>query len=109
MYLIALLVISVALLIVATNWLKLHPFLALLFVAIGYGLLAGMPPAEVAASVTGGFGATAGKIGVLIIAGTIIGTFLERSGGAFALADKIIRAIGERRVPLAIGFMGWVV
>ena len=62
MYLIALLALFVALLIVLTNWLKLHPFLALLFVTIGYGLLAGMPAGKVASSVTEGFGTTAGKI-----------------------------------------------
>jgi GntP family gluconate:H+ symporter len=109
MHLIILLVLSVILLIVSTNWLKLHPFLALLFVAIGYGLAARMPLARIASSLSEGFGGTVGYIGILIVAGTIIGAFLERSGGAFALAERIIRLIGDRQVPLAMGFIGWVV
>ncbi len=109
MFLILLLVLAIALLILATNRLNLHPFLALLFVAIGYGVLAGMPLERVATSLNEGFGSTVGHIGILIVAGTIIGTFLERSGGAFALAERIIRVIGERRVPLATALIGWPV
>ncbi|RPJ54105.1 MAG: GntP family permease [Acidobacteria bacterium] len=109
MFLILLLVVAIAALILATNRLNLHPFLALLFVAIGYGLLAGMPLDRVAASLNEGFGSTVGHIGILIVAGTIIGTFLERSGGAFALAERIIRVIGERRVPVAMALIGWLV
>ncbi|RPI23279.1 MAG: GntP family permease [Acidobacteria bacterium] len=108
MFLIVLLGLAVLLLILSTNRLNLHPFLALLFVAIAYGLLAGMPLDRVVTSVTEGFGSTAGHIGILIVAGTIIGTFLERSGGAFILAEKIIRLIGERRVPLGMGLIGWL-
>ncbi len=109
MYFLLLLVVAIVLLILATNRLNLHPFLALLFVAIGYGLLAGMPLALVASSLSEGFGSTVGRIGILIVAGTIIGTFLERSGGAFALAERMIRAIGECRVPLAMALIGWLV
>ena len=109
MVLILLLVAAIACLILATNRLSLHPFLALLFVAIGYGVLAGMPLDRVASSLNEGFGSTVGHIGILIVAGTIIGTFLERSGGAFALAERMIRIIGERRVPLAMALIGWLV
>ncbi len=109
MVLILLLVAAIACLILATNRLSLHPFLALLFVAIGYGVLAGMPLDRVASSLNEGFGSTVGHIGILIVAGTIIGTFLERSGGAFALAERMIRVIGERRVPLAMALIGWLV
>jgi len=109
MFLILLLVVAIVLLILSTNRLNLHPFLALLFVAIGYGLFAGMPLDRVASSLNEGFGSTVGHIGILIVAGTIIGTFLERSGGAFALAERMIRVIGERRVPLAMALIGWLV
>ena len=41
--------------------------------------------------------------------GTIIGTFLERSGGAFAMAEAVLRFIGGRAVPLALNLVGYVV
>jgi GntP family gluconate:H+ symporter len=45
----------------------------------------------------------------VIVAGTIIGTFLEHSGGAYTLADSILRIIGRKRVPLVMALIGWIV
>ena len=89
MGLIVLLLAAVLFVILSTARLKLHPFLALLFAAIGFGILSGRPLAEVVESVRAGFGGTIGYIGIVIVAGTIIGEFLERSGGAFALAQVV--------------------
>jgi len=107
--LILLLVISVLFIVVSTVKFKFHPFLALLFAAIGFGLLARMPLSTIAKSVNDGFGGTIGHIGIVIIAGIIIGTFLERSGGAFTIADRILRVIGQRQVPLAMSIIGYIV
>jgi len=107
--LILLLVISVVFIVVSTVKFKFHPFLALLFAAIGFGLLARMPLSTIAKSINDGFGDTIGHIGIVIIAGIIIGTFLERSGGAFAIADRILRIIGQRHVPLAMSIIGYFV
>ncbi|RJP34233.1 MAG: GntP family permease [Candidatus Omnitrophota bacterium] len=104
-----LLLIAVILIVVTTTRWKLHPFLALLFTAIGYGLFAGMPMADVVKSVNEGFGGTIGYIGIVIIAGTIIGVFLEKSGGAYAMAQAVLRVTGRRNVPLAMSIIGYFV
>lgn len=110
MWLFALLVISVVFIVIATAKLRVHPFLALLFTAFGYGLLSmKMPLADVVQSVNDGFGATIGSIGIVIVAGSIIGTFLERSGGALALAERTLRIVGQKHVPAAMGLIGYVV
>jgi len=109
MLLIALLVVSIVLIVVSTVRFQLHPFLALIFVAIGFGLLSGMDLGKVADSINSGFGDTLSKIGIVIIAGVIMGTFLERSGGAFAIAEKTLRVVGQIHVPLAIAIIGYIV
>lgn len=109
MLLIGLLVVSVLLIVLSTVRFQLHPFLALIFVAIGFGLFAGMDLATVASSINAGFGDTLNKIGIVIIAGVIIGTFLERSGGAFAIAERILKIVGQRHVPLAMAIIGYIV
>ena len=86
MLLVALLLLSIIFIILSTTKFNLHAFLALLFAAIFYGLLSGMPLQELLKSLEQGFGGTIGKIGIVIIAGTIIGQFLEKSGGAYATA-----------------------
>jgi GntP family gluconate:H+ symporter len=109
MLIIIVLVLCILFIILSSTKMKLHPFLALLIGAIGFGLIAGMPLKNIVASINEGFGETLGKIGIVIIAGTIIGTFLEYSGGAFALAERILKIIGRKHVPLAMSLIGYVI
>jgi GntP family gluconate:H+ symporter len=104
-----LLLACVLFIILSTVRFKLHPFLALFLAAIGFGLFSGMPLNEIVQSVNSGFGGTIGNIGIVIVLGTIMGTFLEYSGGAFSMADRVLRWIGEKRVPLAMTIIGWIV
>lgn len=109
MYLVVLLVLAIVFIIFATAKLKLHPFLALLLTAFGFGILAGMPLPDVVKSVNDGFGGTIGYIGIVILAGSIIGTFLERSGGAMRLAERVLKMTGERNTPAAMSVVGYIV
>ena len=108
-YPLALLVLAIVFIVLSTSKLKLHPFLALILAALGFGLCSKMPLADVAKSVNDGFGGTIGSIGIVIIFGTIIGSFLEKSGGAQSLADSTLRVTGEKNVPLAMGIIGYIV
>ena len=109
MGMIILLVLSVLFIVVTTVKLKLHPFLALLLAAFGFGIAAGMPLKDVVKAVNSGFGDTIGSIGIVILAGCIIGAFLEKSGGAYRLAEGILRLTGQRNVPLAMSIVGYIV
>ena len=59
MWPIILLLISIVLIVVLTNWLKLHPFFSLLLAAFFYGSLNGnIDLSEVIVSINTGFGKT---------------------------------------------------
>jgi len=103
------LLLSVLCIIWLTTRLKVHPFLALLLISMGYGALAGMPLESLVEAVNDGFGDTLGKIGLIIVLGIIIGAFLEHTGGARAIADRVLTWIGSKRVPLAMGVLGYIV
>lgn len=60
-------------------------------------------------SINEGFGETLGKIGLIIIFGVIIGAFLENSGGAYALAEKVLMLVGKKRVSSAMSAIGYIV
>jgi GntP family gluconate:H+ symporter len=109
MYLVFLLVACVALIIVLSTRLQVHPFLALLFACLFFGLFSGMPLALIASSINDGFGGTLGRIGMVIILGVIIGEFLEKSGGALAMAEKLVQILGKSRVPAVMSLLGYVV
>jgi len=87
---------------------KLHPFVALLLAAFGYGVLTGMPVEDLLASINAGFGDTIAYIGIVIVAGSIIGTFLQRSGAAAHLAASVLRLAGARHIPTTMGLVGYV-
>ena len=109
MGLILFLLLSIAFIVVSTSKFHFHPFLALLFAALGFGLCSRMPLSDIVESINDGFGDTIGSIGIVIIAGVIIGTFLEHSGGAFAMAQKILNVIGKKHVSLAMSIIGYIV
>ncbi|MCU0379512.1 MAG: GntP family permease [Bacteroidales bacterium] len=109
MLIVILLILSVLFIIVSTVKYKLHPFLALLFTAIAYGIFSGMPLDKLVESVSSGFGNTIGYIGIVIVAGCIIGNFLEQSGGAYTLAEVVLKIVGKKRVHLVMIIIGYIV
>ena len=104
-----LIIIIIIAIIIATTKFKLHPFLTLLLAGIVMGLLAGLNTNDLLAKLTEGFGSTLKSIGIVIACGTIIGTFLEKSGGAQSMASSVIKLVGEKRSPLAMTITGYIV
>lgn len=110
MWLIILLFLSIVFIIISTSVLKWHPFLSLITVAFGFGILSGtMPLEEVVEAVNTGFGSTIGYIGIVILAGSVIGKFLEKSGGAYKLADGALKMVGVKNMPFAMSIVGYIV
>lgn len=107
--LIGLLLVAVLFVVYSTARIKLHPFLALLLASFGVGLFSGLPAGDTISAITQGFGGTLGSIGIVIAAGTIIGSLLGKSGGTIVIADLIIRWIGKARSALAMSITGAVV
>jgi len=104
-----LLIIVITAIIIATTKFKLHPFLTLLLAGIVMGLVAGLNVNDILAKLTEGFGSTLKSIGIVIACGTVIGTFLEKSGGAQAMASSVLKLVGEKRSPLAMSITGYIV
>jgi GntP family gluconate:H+ symporter len=66
MILLLLICCTIAFIVVGTTLLRLHPFLALILAALGFGLVSGMEPGRVVDSINTGFGQTLGEIGVVM-------------------------------------------
>lgn len=102
-------VLTILFIVVTCTRFKVHPFLSLLAGAFLFGLFSGMPLNEILESVNSGFGGTIGSIGIIIVAGIIMGAFLENSGGARALANGVLKVVGKKRVHTAMGIIGYIV
>ncbi len=109
MSLVLILLVLVAFIVLATTWLKLHPFLALLLAALLAGFAYGLPSADILKTVATGFGGILGYIGIVIVLGTIIGVILERSGAAITMAESVIRLLGKRFPTLTLTIIGYLV
>ncbi|WP_438312911.1 GntP family permease [Sporosarcina sp. FA9] len=101
--------LSVLLVVVLTAVFKVHPFLSLLLGAFAIGIFSGMPLLDVVESVNDGFGSLMKNIGLVIVAGTIIGVILEKSGAAYRMAEVVLRVIGDKRPQLAMSIIGFIV
>lgn len=109
MGLVLILLALIAFIVLATTRLKLHPFLALLAAAFIAGFAYQVPSLEIVKTITTGFGAILGYIGIVIVLGTIIGVVLERSGAAISMAECVIRLLGERFPTLTMSIIGYLV
>jgi gluconate:H+ symporter, GntP family len=103
------LVISVASLIAASRYLKLHPFFSLLLAAILFGVIMGKPFLEVFSSMQTGFGSLLQQIGFLVAIGSCLGMVMEKTGAMATLGSKIIAAFGPSRTLLAMSVIGVLV
>lgn len=88
---------------------KIHPFITLIIASIILGFLMGLEGTLILDTISQGFGNTLSNIGIIIAFGTIIGTFLEKSGGTRLIATSLLRLIGNKKSPLAINLTGILV
>jgi GntP family gluconate:H+ symporter len=107
-YLFFIIIVSVIAMILAITKLKMHPFIVLTIVAILVGLFCGLGTEMTIDTVKTGFGSIMGSIGIVILAGTIIGTILEKTGAALTMANSILKIVGKGKSTLTMGITGFV-
>lgn len=100
---------AIALLLVMIMKLKIHAFVALLFVSLVTAVAAGIPvyapegEPTIGSVLTTGFAGVLGSVALLVGLGVMLGRMLEVTGGAQILADTLVSRFGEKRAPLALG------
>jgi GntP family gluconate:H+ symporter len=108
-FMLAALVVAIAVMILAISKWKVHPFLVIMGVALVLAIVIGLPLSTIPQTIGKGFSSIFASIGIVIILGTLIGLILEKSGAAVRLADVIMRVIGPKHPQLAILLIGWLV
>jgi len=103
-----LLLLAVIAIVVLTGKYKINAFLVLIGVSFVFGLLIGLPALDVVAGIKNGFGGTLTSIGIVIVAGTIMGTILEKTGAALSMTKAILKVVGKSRAPLAMNIAGYI-
>jgi GntP family gluconate:H+ symporter len=112
----AVLLISIAAVVVMISVLRFHAFVALILVAILAGLLSpSLPLAEGQHFLVGAveipmteFGNVAGKIAWVIALAAIIGTAMMESGAATRIVNALLSGFGERNASIALLVSGFI-
>ena len=107
--LIVVFVLAIVVMIVTISKYKIHPFLSIMTVSLVFGIIAGVPIAELPKTIGEGFSGTFKSIGIVIIFGALVGTLLEKTGAALKMADLVVKVVGKKHPELAILIMGWIV
>jgi GntP family gluconate:H+ symporter len=88
---------------------RLHPALAILVSAIVLGVVSGMPPGQIPASIATGVGNLLGHVALVLGLGAVLGHLLASSGGAAAVGEGLVSRFGPRGLPIAMMLMGMLV
>ena len=89
------LVVAIIVIIVAISKWKIHPFLALMGVSLILAIVVGIPLQTIPNMIGSGFSGTFTSIGIVIILGALIGSILEKTGGAVKLAEVVVKIVGK--------------
>jgi gluconate:H+ symporter, GntP family len=88
---------------------KLNPFLSLMIVSLGLAAAAGMPLSTIVTSFETGTGNTLGHIAIIVGLGTMLGKMMAESGASERIAQTLIEAFGEKKIPWAMMCAGLIV
>ncbi len=97
----------VLLLFLIARW-KWHVFAALLLPILLFGVLPGIQRNSFIEAFEHGFGNTIGKIGVVIVLGSIIAEALRHTGAIQVITRSMVRPVGSKRLPFALTLTGFV-
>src|SRR3954464_10513061 len=100
---------GVALVVLLITWMRIPAFIALAIGSVFVGVVARMPPGDIARAFQAGVGDTLGFPAMVIGLGTIIGKLLAESGGALVVSRALVHAMGERRVDWALMLSAFIV
>lgn len=101
--------IAIVLLIVMIARYKIYPFLVLIIVSLGLGLVVGIPMDKIVKSFETGNGNTLDHIAIVVELGTILGKMMAESGGAERIAVALIGWFGEKNIHWAMMFVAIII
>lgn len=88
---------------------KLGPFACMLLAGLGIGMACGLDSMKAINTLVDGFAGTCKSIGLLVIFGTILGIYLEKSNACICIATTLLRVVGNKNSSAALATTGYLV
>lgn len=109
MMVVLVLLLSISVLILLSVKAKLHPFFALLIVALVYGLLSQINILTLLNMMKEAMGSAMMSLGLIVLIGTVTGGLLEVSGATDVIAKKMVAITGKKYAPVGLAVTGLLV
>lgn len=88
---------------------KLGPFMSMLFGALITGIGCGITPLNSVNYIVEGFANTCKGLALVVIFGTILGNYLEKSNACQRIATSMLRLTGDKNAGAALATTGYIV
>lgn len=88
---------------------KMGPFMSMLFGALITGIGCGIAPLDTINAIVSGFASTCQGLALVVIFGTILGTYLEKSYACQRIATSMLRITGDKNAGAALAATGYIV
>ncbi|MCH6265597.1 gluconate:H+ symporter [Neobacillus citreus] len=108
-YLLLITLLAIIIVILGVSWFKWHAFISLMVAALFLAIFSGMGWDKIVGSYETGVGAVLGHLVGILALGTILGKMLAESGAGLQIANFFIRAFGEKKLPWAMFFSGFII
>ncbi|MFJ8261457.1 gluconate:H+ symporter [Rummeliibacillus sp. NPDC094406] len=108
-YLLIITLLAIVIVIVGVSVFKWHAFISLLVASLFLAIFTGMNLDEIVKAYETGVGGTLGHLIGIIALGAILGKMLAESGAGLRIANFFIKVFGEKKLPWAMFFSGFVI
>lgn len=103
------LIAGILLIILLSTRFKMHPFFSLSVAYFVTGGIGGLDVLAILTTMKEGFGKIMSSLGFIITIGTALGIVLQNNGATAAMANAILKLVGNKRSVFAISLTGFIV
>ncbi|MGP7817177.1 GntT/GntP/DsdX family permease [Niallia sp. 01092] len=108
-YLLIVTFISIVIVILGVSWFKWHAFISLTVASMFLAILSGLSWDKIVGAYETGVGGVLGHLVGILALGTILGKLLSESGAGLQIAHYFVRVFGEKKLPWAMFFSGFII
>ncbi|CDQ39029.1 MULTISPECIES: GntT/GntP/DsdX family permease [Virgibacillus] len=108
-YLLIITLLSIVIVILGVSWWNWHAFISLTVASMFLAIMSGLSMDSIVTAYESGVGSVLGHLVGILAFGTILGKMMSDSGAGVQIANYFVRLFGEKKLPWAMLFSGFII
>ncbi|MFD2924015.1 GntP family permease [Halobacillus naozhouensis] len=108
-YLLLITLLSIVIVILGVSWWNWHAFISLTVASMFLAVMSGLSLDSIVHAYETGVGSVLGHLVGILALGSILGKMMSDSGAGVQVADFFVRLFGEKKLPWAMLFSGFII